>query len=232
MSLGAGGRGWEVARLPASDRHAAAVLERTAEDRARAMLAAIETLQDKAGRRDVAGARNAWIEARTRFVQLEPLLARADREFTEELNGEPGKAAGFHAVEAKLFLEGAPWASGASERAALLADAGDLLARCRVAAGRIRAMTIDPATMRDAWVKHGWTLIGRIDGQECYASQTSISEWRAIIDAMDIDLGRGGYYTSPIRNSLSEALTKDAAGSRLRTMGAATLVEPTQLHSP
>ena len=230
MSLGAGARAWEHARLAPSDRDAALGVERRAETRARAMVSALETLRERARRGDVAGARTAWVEARGRFVQIEPLLARIDGEFTEELNGEPGESAGFHGAEAKLFLVNAPWASESGQRAALLADLGDLLARGRVAVGKIDAMTLDPAVVRDAWAKHAWVLRGRTDGQECGASQTSIVEWGATLDAMDADLGDNGRYTEPVRAVLAPAFAEAARGPRFGEHREETRVEPERLH--
>jgi len=227
MSLGAGARAWEHARLAPSDRDAALGVERIAETRVRAMVSALETL-----RGDVAGARTAWVEARGRFVQIEPLLAQIDGEFTEEMNGEPGEAAGFHGAEAKLFLERAPWASEPGQRATLLGDLGDLLTRGRVAVGKIDAMTLDPAVVRDAWVKHAWLLRGRIDGQECGASQTSILEWGATLDAMDADLGGNGRYTEPVRVVLAPAFMEAARGPRFGEHRVETRVEPERLHIP
>jgi FTR1 family protein len=232
MSLGAGARLWEHARLASSDRDAAVGVERTAETRSRAMVSALETLRERTRRGDVSGARAAWIEARCRFVQIEPLLARIDGEFTEELNGEPGETAGFHGVEAALFLERAPWASEAGQRAALLAALEDLHTRGRVAAGKIDAMTLDPGVMRDAWAKHAWVLRGRIDGQECGAAQTSISEWSATLDAIDADLGGQARYTEPIREALSAAFAEAARGPRFGEHREETRVEPERLHTP
>lgn len=232
MLLGAGARGWEHARLSSADRNAALGVERSAETRAHAMVSALKTLRERAQRGDRSGARTAWIEARGRFVQIEPLLGRSDAEFTGELNGEPGEAAGFHGVEAKLFREGAPWARDAKERTALIADLDDLLARGRVAAGRIDAMTLDPATLRDAWVKHAWVLRGRADGQECAASQTSIMEWASMLEAMDADLGRNGYDAEPIRGVLSTAFTEASNGPRFGECREETRVDPERLHAP
>ncbi|HYR69725.1 MAG TPA: hypothetical protein VER77_07560, partial [Candidatus Dormibacteraeota bacterium] len=231
MSLGAGARAWEHARLAPSDRNAAIGVERTAETRALAMVSALETLRKRAHRGDVAGARAAWVEARGRFVQIEPLLARIDGEFAEELNGEPGKAVGFHGVEAELFRERAPWAGAAGRRAALVGDLGDLLARGRFAAGRIDAMTIDPVVTREAWAKHGWVLRGRSDGQECAASQTSILEWGATLDAMDADLGGNGRYTEPVRVVLAPAFAEAARGPRFGEHREETRVAPERLHT-
>jgi high-affinity iron transporter len=231
MSLGAGARAWEHARLAPSDRDAALGVERAAETRARAMVSALETLRERSQRGDIAGARTAWVEARGRFVQIEPLLARNDGEFTEELNGEPGEGAGFHGAEAELFLERAPWGSNPARRAALVADLGDLLTRGRVAAGKIDAMTLDPAVLRDAWTKHAWVLRGRIDGQECGASQTSISEWHATLDAMDGDLGGNGRYTEPVRAVLAPAFAEAARGPRFGEHREETRVAPDRLHT-
>lgn len=210
LSLGAAARRWEHARLPAGDRDRAVMVEQRAQAASREMLAALETLRDRTRAQDVAGSRDAWIEARRRFVQLEPLLVLAESEIAGELNGEPGEAAGFHGVEAALFLKGAPWAGDARERSSLLADESDLLARSRIALGSLRALTLDRATVREAWAGHRWTLVGRLDGQESVASQTSISEWSATLEALDADLGGGGYFSAPIREALSTAMAQAA----------------------
>lgn len=229
-SLGSGARYWEHARLIPSDQVSAAFAERTVRTRAHEMIAALTTLRNRVHDGDVHGARTAWIEARGRFVQLEPSLALASAEMAEELNGEPGEDEGFHGVEAAVFLRGAPWASDAQARAALESDINALLDRSRVAVGRVGAMTLDPATVRRAWTGQRWTLLGRTDGQESAASQTSISEWASSLDALDADLGGNGYYAAPIRESFGAALTDAAQGPRFGEQSPEVLSTPDRLH--
>jgi hypothetical protein len=98
--------------------------------------------------------------------------------------------------------------------------------------GKIDAMTLDPAVVRDAWAKHAWVLRGRIDGQECGASQTSISEWSATLDAMDADLGGNGRYTEAVRVVLAPAFMEAARGPRFGEHREEARVEPERLHTP
>lgn len=217
ISLSAAARQWEHARLPGAERRTAAALERRVSARGTGMLAALDRLGDRVRAGDVDEARLAWIDARQRFVQLEPLLAKINPEATEELNGEPGEpgeAAGFHGVEVVLFARDAAWAHDGRSRRPLQTDVGELRARSRAALGPLETLTLAPATVRNAWMDHRWTLNGRIDGQESAASQTSILEWGATLDALDDDMGRNGYYSAPIREALSPALAHSSAQPR------------------
>jgi hypothetical protein len=157
-------------------------------------------------------------------------VARVDPEAAEELNGEPGEAAGFHGIEATLFQSGGTWAGEPDARKGLLADVDELLARSRSAAGLIRSLTLSPATVRGAWAGHRWTMVGRIDGQESFASQSSITEWRATLDAIDADLGYGGFFTAPIREALEPALTRSAEPPSYGEARPELRTTPEQLH--
>jgi hypothetical protein len=227
VSLGAAARQWEHARLPAAERRTAAALEGRVAARAAEMLAALDRLGDRVRAGDVDEARRAWIDARQRFVQLEPLLAKINPETTEELNGEPGgEAAGFHGVEGILFARGATWARDGGLRRTLQADVHELRARSQAALGSLEGLTLAPSTVRDAWIAHRWTLSGRIDGQESAASQTSILEWGATLDALNGDLGRNGYYSAPIREALSPALARSLAPPRFGETHAESRTSP------
>jgi len=230
LSLGAAARVWEHGRLAPADRTAAVLLERSERTRAESMVASLHDLRDAVRARDVHAARSAWVAARCSFVQIEPLLTRTDREMTEELNGEPGEAAGYHGVEAALFQSGAPWARDRKARITLEGDIDDLLARNRIAAAKIDAMPLDPASMRAAWSDMRWTLLGRSDGQECPASQSSILEWGATLDAIDSDLGAHGRDTAPIRSALGAALAEAAQGPRYGEFLAETRTSVGRLH--
>jgi FTR1 family protein len=214
VSLGRAARMWEHARLAPMDRTAATKLEQTERTRTQSLLATLGDLQAAFRAGDVQAARSAWVAARCRFVQVEPLLARADREMTDELNGEPGEAAGYHGVEAALFQSGTPWIHDHTARAALESDLEDLIARNRIAAAKITAMPLDPATVRAAWTGMRWTLLGRSDGQESPVAQSSILEWGSTLDAIDADLETQGTATAPIRSVLGPALAEAARGPR------------------
>jgi len=208
VSLGAAARQWERARLSPADRVAAAALERSARERTHSMNAALDDLANAVRDRDVAAARSAWIAARAKFVQIEPLLTRVNSEMTRELDGEPGEGNGYHAVEAAIFEAGSPWIHEGRLAAKLRSDVADLVARSRIATGAIASSLIDPESVRAAWAHMRWPLLGRTDGQECPAAQTSILEWGAVLDAMDQDLGGFGRYSAPIRAVLAPALTE------------------------
>lgn len=210
ISLGAAARQWERASLAPSDRNVAASLERSARARTQGMNAALADLSGAIRTRNVVAARSAWVAARSKFVQIEPLVTQVNPEMTRELDGEPGEGNGFHAVEAAVFEAGSPWTHDARIAARLRSDVADLVARSRIATDAIAANPINPATARAAWAKMRWPLLGRTDGQECPAAQTSILEWDAVLDAMDQDLGGAGRYTAPIRMVLGPALAQAA----------------------
>ena len=231
MSLGAAARRWEHSRLTPADRAAASEMERAARGRTQEMTAALGVLRDRVRQGDPAGARGAWVEARSAFVQAEPFIALANEEAAEGLNGEPGESAGFHGVEATLFERGAPWAADRRARTALAADISDLIALADVASDAVSAMVLDPGTVRAAWSGSRWTLLSRMDGQESAASGTSIVEFGATLDAMDRDLGQEGYYTRPIRAALGPTLAESARGPRFGEHATEIRVAPERLHA-
>ena len=232
ISLGAAARQWERARLAPADRAAAAVLERSALARTNAMSAALDDLRDAVRDRDVAAARSAWVAARAKFVQIEPFLTHVNPEMTRELDGERGEGKGYHAVEATIFEAGSPWTQDARIAATLRSDVADLVARSRIATAAIAAYPIDPTSARAAWARMRWPFLGRTDGQECPAAQTSILEWGAVLDAMDQDLGGAGRYSAPIRAILGPALTEAALTRGFGEFATETQVTPDRLHAP
>jgi len=232
VSLGVAARQWERARLGPADRVAAAALERSARARTRAMNAALDDLSDAVRARDVAAARSAWVAARAGFVQIEPLLTRVNPEMTRELDGEPGEGNGYHAVEAAVFETGSPWTRDAHVAAKLHSDVADLVARSRIAAAAVTGYPADPASLRAAWAHMRWTLLGRTDGQECPAAETSILEWAAVLDAIDQDLGGSGRYSAPIRAVLGPALAQAALPPRYGELASETRTTPDRLHVP
>jgi len=232
VSLGAGARQWERARLAPGDRIAAAVLEGSTRARTHTMNAALENLRNAVHAGDVVAARSAWVAARAKFVQIEPILVRLNPEMTRELDGEPGEGNGYHAVESAIFETGSPWTHDARVAARLRSDVTDLVARSRIATAALAGYPIDPAAVRAAWARMRWPLLGRTDGQECPAAQTSILEWGAVLDAMDQDLGGSGRYSAPIRAVLGPALTEAALTRRYGEVTTETRTAPDRLLAP
>ncbi len=210
-SLQLAARGWERAQLNPAERAAEAHVGKLVRARSHALVAALESLRAGVFAGDVDGARRSWIEGRRWFVQLEPYLAQSDPEQAEEMNGEEGEMRGFHGVEPALFERGAPWARSGAARSALREGVLDLLARARIATSALREATYGPRLVCTAWSNYRWTFLQRADGEESAASQTSMLEFAATLDALDADLGLGA--SAPIRLALGDAPARSQQGA-------------------
>lgn len=212
-------RSWEHWRLSPPDRVEAARVEAAVQRESRDLVTLLAALCTNVSRGEVDAARRAWVDARGRYVALEPLLGQMDPELASELNGEPGEAGGFHGVESTLFAVAAPWVKSPAALARLRGDLNDLLARARVATGILATGTWEPARVRAAWSSHRWILLRRIDGEESAASQTSILEFASSLDALDTDLGSGAmgpsvFPSAPLRRVLGSAFAEARRGPR------------------
>lgn len=233
---------WEHGQIPPGERPAAARVESAVVARSHALLASLAALRDGVARGNVDVARRSWIDARASFVQIEPYLTLAAAESAEELNGEPGESAGFHGVEETLFAAGAPWTRNPAARSALRADIEDLLGRARFATSVLEGTTYDPARVRAAWSAHRWTMLQRTDGEESGASQTSILEFCATLDALDRDLAAGGLHaagaaapdppSAPIRLALGNSPAQARHGPRFAEFALESRVSDSELHKP
>jgi high-affinity iron transporter len=231
QALGAAARQVEHARMPSAERASAVRVESSVRARAAAMRHELAVMHEAVRRSRADEARSAWIAARSRFVQVEPYVAQADPEAAETLNGEAGEAAGFHAVEEALFAAGAPWTSDASARQPLLRAIADLRSRAGAAEGALRIAVLSPERVRAAWAGHRWTLLGRLDGQESAASQTSLLEIVATLDAMDADGGAPGL-TAGVRRTLGPALAQATGGPRYGEWTPESTVSLAAMHRP
>lgn len=229
--LGTAARRFEHARMPTTDRQTALRVEAALRGRSSEMRASLDELAMLARSGSVAQARGAWIKARSRFTQLEPYLAQADPEAAEALNGEAGEPAGFHGVEEKLFESGAPWTREPMARRALLGAIADLRARAGTVDGVLNTMVLSPSRVRNVWSDFRWTLIGRLDGQESVASQTSLVELLALLNALDADLGKPDA-TAGIRRALAPAVAASSGAAPFGEWMGETTVAVASLHRP
>jgi hypothetical protein len=108
---------------------------------------------------------------------------------------------------------------------------GELRARAGVAAAALRATVASPARVRAAWGAYRWTLMGRLDGQESVASQTSLTELIATLRAMDEDLG-SPHATTGVRRALAPAVAAAARGPRYGDWAPVASVALASLHRP
>jgi high-affinity iron transporter len=238
--LGAAARQVEHAGMGPGERVSALRVEAALHARETEMTRALGAMEAAAGRGAVPAAREAWIQARSSYVGLEPYIALGDPEAAEALNGEAGESGGFHGVEETLFATGATgattaarasWASDPAARRPLFSAIGELRARARAASAALRATVASPARVRVAWGAYRWTLMGRLDGQESVASQTSLTELTATLRAMDEDLG-DRHATAGVRRALAPAVAAAARGPRYGEWAPESSVSLASLHRP
>ncbi len=231
LLLATAARQLEHARMATAERGTASQVEATLRMRAEGMTQSLGAMERAARRGNAAAARDAWIAARSAFVGVEPYIALSNPEAAEELNGEAGEGGGFHGVEETLFAAGAPWAGDAAARRPLLGAIGELRTRADAAAGALRTTVATSTRVRAAWEAYRWTLMGRLDGQESIASQTSLTELLATLQAMDEDLGSRDA-TAGVRRALAPAVAASARGPRYGEWAPESEVALASLHRP
>jgi iron uptake system component EfeO len=89
------------------DAKAAAFKEQIAAADVQSVVAGVQRMSDALQKGDIAGARQAWIEARVGWERSEIFTADLFPDLDKAIDTWPDAATGFHAVEIKLFAENA-----------------------------------------------------------------------------------------------------------------------------
>jgi iron uptake system component EfeO len=89
------------------DAKAAAFKEQIAAGDIQSIVDGVQRMSDALRQGDIAGARQAWIDARVAWQRSEIFTVDLFPDFDKIIDGWPNAATGFHAVEIKLFAENA-----------------------------------------------------------------------------------------------------------------------------
>jgi iron uptake system component EfeO len=133
-------------------------------------LAGARDLQSKIAAHDLAGARRAWLAARSGWERSEVFTAGFVPELDSLIDAWPNATTGFHAIEAKLF--GAGTTDDAGEADALVKHLSDLH-------DRLRSMPLTSQGLMDGTVRLAYEVgESKSDGGESRISGTSLEDMR------------------------------------------------------
>jgi iron uptake system component EfeO len=139
-------------------------------------LASARTLRASAAAGDVAGARQAWIEARVGWERSEVFTTPFAPELDRDIDAWPDGATGFHAIEAKLFGAGRTDFDNEADR--LVRNLDELDAKAR-------NTPLTPQGLLDGIVRLAYEVGGsKVDGGESRVSGTSLNDMRNNVDGI------------------------------------------------
>jgi len=141
-------------------------------------VAGAEKLRVHLAARDLAGARQAWLEARIGWERSEVFTGGFVPDLDKDIDAWPNGSSGFHAIEAKLF--GAERTDVEDEAAALLRNLGTLSARAH-------SITLTPQGLLDGVTRLAYEVgESKIDGGESRISGTSLDDMRNNVAGIDL----------------------------------------------
>jgi iron uptake system component EfeO len=141
-------------------------------------LASAQTLRTSAAAGDVAGARQAWIDARVGWERSEVFTAAFAPELDRDIDAWPDGATGFHAIEAKLF--GASRTDFDNEADRLVSNLAELAAKARNA-------SLTPQGLLDGIVRLAYEVgESKVDGGESRVSGTSLNDIRNNVGGIEL----------------------------------------------
>jgi iron uptake system EfeUOB component EfeO/EfeM len=150
--------------------HLAADIDRT--------LASVQALRASAAAGDVAAAKQAWIEARIGWERSEIFTGRFAPTLDRAIDAWPNGAAGFHAVEARLFGAG---------RTDFETEANDLVRNFTDLRARVRDTPLTLQGLFDGTVQLVYEVgESKVDGGESRVSGTSLNDMRNNVDGIDL----------------------------------------------
>jgi iron uptake system component EfeO len=133
-------------------------------------LAGARDLQSKIAAHDLAGAKRAWLAARSGWERSEVFTAGFVPELDSQIDAWPDATTGFHAIEAKLF--GAGTTDVAGEADALVRHLGDLH-------DRLGSIPLTSQGLMDGTVRLAYEVgESKSDGGESRISGTSLEDMR------------------------------------------------------
>jgi iron uptake system component EfeO len=141
-------------------------------------LASVRTLAASAAAGDLAGAKQAWIEARIGWERSEVFTTAFVPELDRDIDAWPNGVIGFHAIEAKLF--GANRTDFENEANGLVRNLSELSAR-------VRSTPLTPQGILDGIVRLAYELgESKVDGGESRVSGTSLNDMRNNVDGIEL----------------------------------------------
>jgi iron uptake system component EfeO len=141
-------------------------------------LASARTLAASAAAGDLAGAKQAWIEARVGWERSEVFTTGFVPELDRDIDAWPNGVMGFHAIEAKLF--GANRTDFENEANGLVRNLSELSAR-------VRSTPLTPQGLLDGIAQLAYELgESKVDGGESRVSGTSLDDMRNNVDGIEL----------------------------------------------
>jgi iron uptake system component EfeO len=133
-------------------------------------LSGVRDLRERAAAKDLAGARRAWLLARSGWERSEVFTAGFVPELDALIDAWPNADTGFHAIEAKLFGAGRTDVEGDTE--ALVKHLDELHEK-------LRDMPLSPQGLLDGTVRLAYEVgESKADGGESRISGTSLEDMR------------------------------------------------------
>ena len=121
-------------------------------------------------KRDIPGAKQAWISARAGWERVEVFTGSFVPDFEEKIDAWPDARSGFHAIEAKLF---------GANRTDVEADAGILVGHLAALQIKAREVRLTPQGLLDGTTQLAYEVgNNKSDGGESRISNTSLDDMR------------------------------------------------------
>jgi iron uptake system component EfeO len=141
-------------------------------------LASVRTLAASAAAGDLAGAKQAWLEARVGWERSEVFTTGFVPELDRDIDAWPNGVIGFHAIEAKLF--GANRTDFENEADGLVRNLSELSAK-------VRSTPLTPQGLLDGVARLAYELgESKVDGGESRVSGTSLSDMHNNVDGIEL----------------------------------------------
>ncbi len=141
-------------------------------------LASTQTLRASAAAGDVAAAKQAWLDARVGWERSEVFTGGFVPELDRAIDAWPNGAAGFHAIEAKLF---------GANRTDFADEANELVHNLSELSAKARSMPLTPQRLLDGVVRLAYEVgESKVDGGESRVSGTSLDDMRNNVDGIEL----------------------------------------------
>jgi len=141
-------------------------------------LASARMLAARAAAGDLAGAKQAWIEARVGWERSEVFTTGFVPELDRDIDAWPNGVRGFHAVEAKLF---------GANRTEFTDEANGLVRNLSELSARVRNSPLTPQGLLDGIVRLAYEVgESKVDGGESRVSGTSLNDMRDNVDGIEL----------------------------------------------
>lgn len=135
-------------------------------------------MRDRLAAGDVAGARQAWIDARVGWERSEVFTGGFVPRLDAAIDAWPDAVSGFHGIEVDLF-GGDPAEVGAATDA-LIANLADLDAQ-------VRTLRLTPQGLLNGVIRLAYEVgDSKVDGGESRISGTSLNDMRNNVDGIDL----------------------------------------------